>query len=112
MDAFWICVAIAVAVFGAMIYSLVKFRKSQEAILDATMLHSTKVDVIWTIIPVLILVVVTIPAAQAIRWRTCATTSPCGSPAISESGSTSTWMRPTASISSPRSSKTQTSRGS
>ena len=31
MEAFWICVAIAVVVFGAMIYSLVKFRRSQGA---------------------------------------------------------------------------------
>ncbi len=28
----WVCVAIAVAVFGVMIYSIVKFRKSQGAV--------------------------------------------------------------------------------
>jgi cytochrome c oxidase subunit 2 len=66
MEAFWICVAIAIVVFGAMIYSLVKFRKSQGAIPDTTMLHSTKVEIIWTVIPVLILVVVAIPAAELI----------------------------------------------
>ena len=66
MEAFWICVLIAVVVFGAMIYSLVKFRKSQGAVADTTMLHSTKVEIIWTIIPVLILVVVAIPAAELI----------------------------------------------
>jgi cytochrome c oxidase subunit 2 len=66
MEAFWICVLIAIVVFGAMIYSLVKFRKSQGAIPDTTMLHSTKVEIIWTIIPVLILVVVAIPAAELI----------------------------------------------
>jgi len=33
---------------------------------DTTMLHSTKVEIIWTIIPVLILVVVAIPAAELI----------------------------------------------
>ena len=52
MEAFWICVVIAVVVFGAMIYSMVKFRHSQGAIPDTTMLHSTKVEIIWTIIPV------------------------------------------------------------
>jgi cytochrome c oxidase subunit 2 len=66
MEAFWICVAIAVVVFGAMIYSLVKFRKSQGAIADTSMVHSTKVEIIWTIIPVVILVVMAIPAAELI----------------------------------------------
>jgi cytochrome c oxidase subunit 2 len=66
MEVFWICVGIAVVVFGAMIYSLVKFRHSKGAIADTTMLHSTKVEIIWTIIPVVILVVMAIPAAELI----------------------------------------------
>jgi cytochrome c oxidase subunit 2 len=66
MEVFWICVGIAVVVFGAMIYSLLKFRKSQGAVPDTTMIHSTKVEVIWTIIPVVILVVMAIPAAELI----------------------------------------------
>jgi cytochrome c oxidase subunit II len=66
MEVFWICVAIAVVVFAAMIYSLVKFRKSQGAIPDTKMVHSTKVEIIWTIIPVLILVVMAVPAAELI----------------------------------------------
>ncbi len=52
MEVFWICVGIAVAVFGTMIYSLVKFRRSIGAIPDTTMVHSTKVEIIWTVIPV------------------------------------------------------------
>jgi cytochrome c oxidase subunit 2 len=66
MEVFWICVGIAVVVFGAMIYTLVKFRRSQGAIADINMLHSTKVEIIWTIIPVIILVVMAIPAAELI----------------------------------------------
>jgi len=66
MEVFWICVGIAVVVFGAMIYSLVKFRKSQGAVADTTMLHSTQVEIIWTVIPVVILVVMAIPAAELI----------------------------------------------
>ena len=66
MEVFWICVGIAVVVFGAMIYSLVKFRHSQGAIPDTTMVHSTKVEIIWTIIPVLILIVMAVPAADLI----------------------------------------------
>ena len=66
MEAFWICVGIAVVVFGAMIYSLVKFRASQGAVADTAMLHSTKVEIAWTIVPVIILVVMAIPAAELI----------------------------------------------
>jgi cytochrome c oxidase subunit 2 len=66
MEVFWICVGIAVVVFGAMIYALVKFRHSQGAVADTAMLHSTKVEIIWTIIPVVILVVMAIPAAELI----------------------------------------------
>src|SRR5580692_3391413 len=39
MEVFWICVGIAVVVFGAMIYSLVKFRHSQGAVPDTGMVH-------------------------------------------------------------------------
>jgi len=66
MEVFWICVGIAIVVFGAMIYTLVKFRHSQGAVADTNMLHSTKVEIIWTIVPVLILVVMAVPAADLI----------------------------------------------
>src|SRR6204780_3456683 len=66
MEVFWICVGIAVVVFGAMIYALVKFRHSQGAVADITMLHSIKVEIIWTIVPIMILVVMAIPAADLI----------------------------------------------
>src|SRR5882757_6941916 len=66
MEVFWICVGIAVVVFGVMIYSLVAFRQSKGAIPDTTMVHSTKVEIVWTIIPVLILVVMAVPAADLI----------------------------------------------
>lgn len=66
MEILWICTAIAVVVFGAMIYSLVKFRHSKGAVPDTTLLHSTKVEVIWTTVPILILVFMAIPAAKAL----------------------------------------------
>ena len=68
MEVFWICVAIAVVVFGVMIYALVKFRHSQGAIPDTTLVHSTQVEIIWTVIPVLILVAMAIPAAKVILF--------------------------------------------
>jgi cytochrome c oxidase subunit II len=66
MEAFWICVVIAIVVFGAMIYSLVKFRHSKGAVADTSMVHSTGVEIVWTIIPVAILIVMAVPAAELI----------------------------------------------
>jgi cytochrome c oxidase subunit 2 len=66
MTVFWVCVAIAVAVFGVMVYSIVSFRKSKGAVADQTMLHSTKVEIIWTVIPVLILISLAVPAAKTL----------------------------------------------
>lgn len=62
---FWICVLIAIAVFGMMIYSIVKFRHSEGAV-PANFDHSTKAEIIWTIIPVAILVGMAIPAAATL----------------------------------------------
>ncbi|NBU25969.1 MAG: cytochrome c oxidase subunit II [Gammaproteobacteria bacterium] len=66
MTIFWWCVAIGVVVFGWMIWSLVKFRKSQGAKPDVTMTHSTKAEIIWTVIPVGILVLMAVPAARTL----------------------------------------------
>jgi cytochrome c oxidase subunit 2 len=62
----WICVAIAVVVFGVMIYSIVKFRKSQGAQADKTLVHSTRVEIVWTVIPIAILVFMAVPIARTL----------------------------------------------
>jgi cytochrome c oxidase subunit 2 len=61
----WVCVAIAVAVFSVMIYSIATFRKSKGAV-SADFDHNTKAEVIWTVIPVIILVAMAVPAAQTL----------------------------------------------
>ena len=66
MTIFWWCVGIGVVVFGVMTYSLLAFRKSKGAVPDRTIVHSTRVEIIWTIVPVLILVVMAIPAARTL----------------------------------------------
>ncbi|MET0291325.1 MAG: cytochrome c oxidase subunit II [Steroidobacteraceae bacterium] len=66
MTIFWWCVAIGIFVFGWMIVSMVKFRKSQGAVPDTKMVHNTKAEIIWTVIPVLILVVMAVPAARTL----------------------------------------------
>ncbi|MFA7388187.1 MAG: cytochrome c oxidase subunit II [Thiohalobacteraceae bacterium] len=61
----WVCIAIGVAVFGTMFYSIVKHRKSKGAV--AAQFHeSTAVEVAWTIIPFLILIGMAIPATRAL----------------------------------------------
>lgn len=62
---FWICVVIAVVVFGVMIYSLYAHRKSQGAV-AANFHESTKAELLWTIIPIIILVVMAIPSTKAL----------------------------------------------
>ena len=65
MIVLWICVVIGIIVFSAMFISIVLHRKSKgyEA---AKFTHSTKAEIVWTIIPVLILVVIAVPATTAL----------------------------------------------
>jgi cytochrome c oxidase subunit 2 len=63
MMVFWWCVAIGIVVFGVMIISLFKHRKSKGAE-PADFSHSTTAEVIWTAIPVIILVLLAIPTAE------------------------------------------------
>lgn len=65
MLAFWVCVGIGVVVFGAMIISIFKHRKSKGAV-PATFHESTTAEIIWTIIPIVILVALAIPAAKTL----------------------------------------------
>ena len=65
MTVLWICVVIGIIVFSAMFVSIVLHRKSRghEA---AQFTHSTKAEIVWTVIPVLILVVMAVPATKAL----------------------------------------------
>lgn len=65
MMMFYIVVVIAVGVFGAMIYAMIRFRKSRGAV--AAQFHeNTKLEILWTIIPFLILIAAVIPAAATL----------------------------------------------
>ncbi len=65
MTVFWVCVAIAVVVFGAMIYSIIHHRKSCHP--HAAQFHeSTTVEIIWTVIPFIILIAMAIPATKTL----------------------------------------------
>src|SRR5580704_1850347 len=66
MEVFWICVWIGVVVFGWMIWSLIAFRKSKGAVADTSLVHNTKVEIVWTLIPVFILIAMAVPAARTL----------------------------------------------
>jgi cytochrome c oxidase subunit II len=61
----WICVVIFVGVFAVMFYSIFAHRKSQGH--QAAQFHeNTMVEVVWTVIPFLILVFMALPATRTI----------------------------------------------
>ncbi|MDE2148551.1 MAG: cytochrome c oxidase subunit II [Gammaproteobacteria bacterium] len=65
MMAFWVVVVIGVLVFGTMFYSLFAHRRSRHPT-PSNFHENTTVEVIWTIIPFLILVGMAIPAAATL----------------------------------------------
>src|SRR5690606_36458999 len=61
---YW-CIAIGIVVFGAMFYSMLKHRKSKGH--QAAHFHeSTTVEIVWTIAPFLILILMAIPATKVL----------------------------------------------
>lgn len=59
----WICVAIGVLVYGLMAYSIMHHRKSKGAV-PAQFHENTKLEIVWTLIPFLILFGMAVPATQ------------------------------------------------
>lgn len=65
MTIFWVCVGIATIVFSVLIYSLIKYRKSKGAVADKFHEH-TVVEILWTVIPFIILVAMAVPATKVL----------------------------------------------
>jgi len=65
MRIFYICCIIGAAVFGVMIYSMFVHRKSKGA-KPATFHESTTVEILWTVVPLVILIAMAIPAARVL----------------------------------------------
>ncbi len=65
MIVFWICVVIGIGVFAIMFYSMYAHRKSRGAV-AANFHENTTAEVVWTVIPALILVVMAIPATSTL----------------------------------------------
>ncbi len=65
MMVFLICCVIAVIVFSAMIIAMVRDRKSKGAV-PANWSHNTKAEIVWTVLPVLILIGMAAPASNVL----------------------------------------------
>jgi cytochrome c oxidase subunit 2 len=65
MTIFWICVVIGIVVFGAMFWSMIVHRRSTGQV-AAKFHESTTVEILWTVVPLLILVAMAIPATRTL----------------------------------------------
>ena len=65
MIIFWICVVIGIVVFGAMFWSMILHRRSTGQV-AAHFHESTKVEILWTVVPLLILIAMAIPATRTL----------------------------------------------
>jgi len=65
MEIFWWCVAIGVVVFGIMFYSMIAHRRSVRK--ESSQFHeNTLLEIVWTVIPVIILVIMALPASKTL----------------------------------------------
>lgn len=60
---FWICVGIGVLVYGLLVYSLIHHRKSR-GVVAADFHENTKIEILWTVIPFIILIGMAVPATK------------------------------------------------
>lgn len=65
MVAIAVCAVIGILVFGVMIYSLIHHRQSK-GYKPATFHENTRLEVVWTIIPFLILIALAVPATKVL----------------------------------------------
>ena len=61
----WVCVVVGIVVFGAMFYTMFAHRQSRHPN-PASFHENTVIEIIWTVIPVLILIGMAIPATSAL----------------------------------------------
>ncbi len=65
MAILWICVVFGIIVFSAMLFSIVLHRKSRGHV-PAKFAHSAKAEFAWSIIPVVILISMAVPATRTL----------------------------------------------
>src|SRR5688500_1263018 len=102
----WVCVVIFFIVFGAMFWAVFKHRRSQGA--KAAQFHeNTTIEVIWTVVPLVVLVAMAWPATRTMLEMTDASTADLS---VKVTSSQSRWeyaspqngVRFTSTLSTPR----------
>ncbi|WP_280124362.1 cytochrome c oxidase subunit II transmembrane domain-containing protein [Coxiella endosymbiont of Ornithodoros amblus] len=68
MIIFYIFIAVSILTFGAMISILYKFRKSRRAV-PANFHERISVEIFWTVIPFIILVIMVFPATMILYQK-------------------------------------------
>ncbi len=61
----WVCVVIGLLVFGLILWSVIHHRKSK-GVVAAQFHHNTAIEIAWTVIPMLILIGMAIPATRVL----------------------------------------------
>lgn len=64
----WIITAIVIFVTALLIYAAIKFRR-REGVEPATFAHNTMIEIIWTIVPVVILIIIAIPSFKLLYFQ-------------------------------------------
>ena len=59
----WVCVVIGLLVYGILAYSIINHRKSK-GVVPAKFHENTKLEIVWTVIPFVILLAMAIPATR------------------------------------------------
>jgi cytochrome c oxidase subunit 2 len=63
-----LCAAISLLVLGLLGYAIVRFRRGANPVPSRTS-HNTTIEVLWTVVPVLILVAIAIPSIRLLRHQ-------------------------------------------
>jgi cytochrome c oxidase subunit II len=58
----WMCAAVAVAIFGAILHSVATFRSEGEA--KPRYRRRTVIEVVWALVPILIVIAAAVPSFQ------------------------------------------------
>lgn len=61
----WICTAIGVLVFGLILWSVIWHRKSR-GVKPASFHHNTTLEIVWTVIPMVTLIAMAVPATRVL----------------------------------------------
>jgi cytochrome c oxidase subunit II len=65
---FWLITAISVFVLGLLLYCVIKFNEKANPVPSKTT-HNTMIEVVWTVVPVLILMAIVIPSFRLLKLQ-------------------------------------------